>query len=41
MWAAHNGHSKTCKHLLKCGAKVDLQDKVCAAIYRLSRVKEA
>lgn len=41
MWAAHKGHSETCKYLLKCGAKVDLQDKVCAAICRLSRVKEA
>ena len=28
MWAAHNGHSNTCKLLLESGANIDLQDDV-------------
>lgn len=28
MWAAHHGHSDTCKLLLKAGAKINLQDVV-------------
>ena len=28
MWAAHSGHSNTCKLLLESGANIDLQDVV-------------